>query len=168
MIFTTLSNAQHCKDFGGGQTGIFDDSNIFPFQSDFQKRSQFWSIHSIFSKQNKTKNSDKRLQNHATNYTLVDYLLSLFSSKQKKMISFRMPIFISQLIPYYTYHYYLKPLRLLQLHCNIHKNATSDHQRSKEYILRSASRSGIEDLSHHRGQTDFEFQTGNSLITLQK
>ena len=38
----------------------------------------------------------------------------------------------------------------------------------KHWSFRSASRSGCGTVSHHRGLKDFEFQTGNSLITLQK
>ena len=38
----------------------------------------------------------------------------------------------------------------------------------KNWIFWTASRSGCETLSHHRGLKDFEFQTGNSLFTLQK
>ena len=38
----------------------------------------------------------------------------------------------------------------------------------KNWILWTASRSGCETMSHHRGLKDLEFQTGNSLITLQK
>jgi hypothetical protein len=38
----------------------------------------------------------------------------------------------------------------------------------KNESSRSFSRSGEEVASHHRGLMDFEFQTGNSLIILQK
>ena len=38
----------------------------------------------------------------------------------------------------------------------------------KHWSFRSASRSGCGTVSHHRGLKDFEFQTGNSFITLQK
>ena len=38
----------------------------------------------------------------------------------------------------------------------------------KHWSFRSASRSGCGTVSHHRCLKDFEFQTGNSLITLQK
>ena len=38
----------------------------------------------------------------------------------------------------------------------------------RELALRSASCSGDETMSRHRGLIDFRFQTGNPLITLQK
>ena len=44
----------------------------------------------------------------------------------------------------------------------------SDHLWFRTWGPRPVSRSGHEVESHHRGVTDFEFQTGNSLITLQK
>ena len=44
----------------------------------------------------------------------------------------------------------------------------SDHLRFRTRGPKPVSRSGHEVESHHRGVTDFEFQTGNSLITLQK
>ena len=44
----------------------------------------------------------------------------------------------------------------------------SDHLWFQTRGPKPVSRSGHEVKSHHRGVTDFEFQTGNSLITLQK
>ena len=61
------------------------------------------------------------------------------------------------------------PLRLPLLHHCAWKGAVSDHRRLE--ILGNpqlASRSGEETKSHPRGLIDFEFQTGNPLITLQK
>ena len=44
----------------------------------------------------------------------------------------------------------------------------SDHLWLRTESPKPVSRSGHEVESHHRGVTDFEFQTGNSLTTLQK
>ena len=62
----------------------------------------------------------------------------------------------------------VRPLRLFHIHCLEQNSKQAIINVQKKWIFWTASRSGCETLSHHRGLKDFEFQTGNSLVTLQK
>ena len=91
------------------------------------------------------------------------------SSESSESLTFVKVVRVVKVINFIkVWHDVRRPLRLFHIHhCAVECSERSSMFR-KKWILWTASRSGCGTLSHHRGLKDFEFQTGNSLITLQK